>query len=152
MSKTFKGQFLVDQENVGRRLDAAIASKLGEFSRSRLKKEIENGAIRLNQKLVKPSVVLKNKDIITYDIENESVEALSPYAFPLQIYFQDEDVLVLEKPPNLITHPVMGLNTPSLVNVLIHHGIPLSPLGGTYRPGIVHRLYKDTTGVMVVAK
>jgi len=146
---------LTADESAEGRLDAWLTAQLGaEFSRSRVKVLIKDGMLTVNgapatdpQKKVRPGE--------TYEILLPEAEDPEPKGedIPLDILFEDEDVIVISKPSGLVVHPAAGNWTGTLVNALIHHcGDSLSGIGGVKRPGIVHRLDKDTTGVMIVAK
>lgn len=134
------------------RLDVFLFDKLPSFSRSRLQGLILSGNITVNNKLVKPSYVVKKNDIIKItfpDIKPMSVELQN---IPLNILYEDEDIIVINKPQGLTVHPGAGRYKDTLVNALLYYCKDLTGVGGTERPGIVHRLDKDTSGVMVVAK
>jgi 23S rRNA pseudouridine1911/1915/1917 synthase len=139
----------------GRRLDQWLAGELGpELSRSRIKGLIEAGAVTLNN-LPAPEAKLKLKDgdVIALTLPEAEPAEPEPEDIALDILFEDKDVIVINKPAGLVVHPGNGNWTGTLVNALIHHcADTLSGIGGVKRPGIVHRLDKDTTGVMVVAK
>ena len=146
---------LTADESAEGRLDAWLTAQLGaEFSRSRVKVLIKDGMLTVNgapaadpQKKVKPGDV--------YEILLPEPEDPEPKGedIPLDILFEDDDVIVISKPSGLVVHPAAGNWTGTLVNALIHHcGASLSGIGGVRRPGIVHRLDKETSGVMVVAK
>jgi len=137
------------------RLDAWLTSVLeGEFSRSRIKALIEQGAVMLNGKPVtEPKKKIAAGD--TVEIELPEPEDPEPKGedIPLDVLYEDDDLIVIAKPAGLVVHPGAGNWTGTLVNALIHHcGASLSGIGGVKRPGIVHRLDKDTSGAMVVAK
>lgn len=142
-------------EDAEGRLDAYLAGALGgEFSRNRLKSLIEQGEVTVNGTCVtEPKRKVRPGDQIEIGLpEPEAPEPLGEN-IPLDILYEDGDLIVLHKPPGLVVHPGAGNWTGTLVNALIHHcGDSLSGIGGVKRPGIVHRLDKDTSGVMVVAK
>lgn len=149
------GKVLIADQSATGRLDAWLAHALGgEFSRSRLKALIESGDVSLNGKPVtEPKHKVHPGD--TIEIVLPEPEAPEPLGedIPLNILYEDDDVVVLVKPAGLVVHPGAGNWTGTLVNALIHHcGASLSGIGGVRRPGIVHRLDKETSGVMVVAK
>ncbi len=146
---------LIVPEEASGRLDAWLAAALeGEMSRSRLKALIEGGSVFMNgQPVSEPKRKVHPGD--TVEIGLPEPEAPEPQGedIPLDVLYEDEDLIVLVKPAGLVVHPGAGNWTGTLVNALIHHcGLSLSGIGGVRRPGIVHRLDKDTTGVMVVAK
>ncbi|MBP2548672.1 23S rRNA pseudouridine1911/1915/1917 synthase [Neorhizobium galegae] len=142
-------------EDAAGRLDAWLTSVLeGEFSRSRLKALIEQGAITLNGKTcTEPKKKIAAGDTITIDLPEAEDPEPKGEDIPLEVLYEDEDLIVLVKPAGLVVHPGAGNWTGTLVNALIHHCAgSLSGIGGVKRPGIVHRLDKETSGVMVVAK
>lgn len=137
------------------RLDAYLAQALeGEFSRNRIKALIEQGEVTINDKPVtEPKRKVQPGDRITIGLPEAEDPEPKGEDIPLHVLYEDADVIVLVKPPGLVVHPGAGNWTGTLVNALIHHcGDTLSGIGGVKRPGIVHRLDKDTSGVMVVAK
>lgn len=146
---------LIADESAEGRLDVWLAGELGgEFSRSRLKQLIEQGAVFINGKAVteaKKKIRVGDEVVITMpDAEDPEPQGED---IPLDVLYEDDDVIVLNKPAGLVVHPGAGNWTGTLVNALIHHcGDTLSGIGGVKRPGIVHRLDKETSGVMVVAK
>ena len=137
------------------RLDAWLATMLeGEFSRNRIKSLIEEGAVSINGVAkVEPKRKVRPGDLIVIDLPEPLDPEPQGEDIPLDVLYEDEDLIVIAKPAGLVVHPGAGNWTGTLVNALIHHcGDSLSGIGGVRRPGIVHRLDKDTTGVMVVAK
>ena len=151
---SFCMEFTISLESdVGRRLDRFLAEHAADFSRSRLQALIRDGAISLNDRPTKPKQALNLGDIIRIDVPDPvPLEALAE-EIPLDILYEDEHLLVVNKPSGLVVHPAAGNHTGTLVNALLHHCRDrLSSIGGVERPGIVHRLDKDTSGCMVVAK
>jgi 23S rRNA pseudouridine1911/1915/1917 synthase len=145
----------VGPEAAGRRLDQWLAEQLApDLSRSRIKGLIEVGAVSVNgASAAEAKLKLKNQDKIAVLLPEPEPAEPEPEDIPLDILFEDKDVIVINKPAGLVVHPGNGNWTGTLVNALIHHcADTLSGIGGVKRPGIVHRLDKDTTGVMVVAK
>ncbi|MGJ5176543.1 RluA family pseudouridine synthase [Bradyrhizobium oligotrophicum] len=136
------------------RLDRVLAAKLPELSRSRLKALILAGQVSLRAAAVRdPAYHVTAGDTITIDVPEAAPAEPAAEAIPLQIVYEDDDIIVIDKPAGLVVHPAAGHETGTLVNALIAHcGASLSGIGGVKRPGIVHRLDKDTTGLMVVAK
>lgn len=145
-------EYLIPEEQEGQRLDSAIAGLSG-LSRSRVAALIEAGHVRANsQQVRKPSQKAIGGESISVDLPPaQAVQAL-PQDIPLEILYEDEDLAVINKPRGMVVHPAPGNPDGTLVNALLYHLRDLSGLGGELRPGIVHRLDKDTTGVMVVAK
>ncbi|MTI16618.1 RluA family pseudouridine synthase [Rhodobacteraceae bacterium RKSG542] len=145
---------IVDGAYAGNRIDAFLAGHLNEFSRNRLQALIKAGHVFIGgRKIVEPKTRVNEGETITLTVPE--AEPAEPQAenIPLDIVFEDEDLIVINKPAGLVVHPGAGNSTGTLVNALIHHcGASLSGIGGVKRPGIVHRLDKDTTGLLVVAK
>jgi 23S rRNA pseudouridine1911/1915/1917 synthase len=141
-------------EHAGDRLDRVLAASFGEFSRSRLKALIEAGAVAIDGCTIRdPSHRVNSGAAIVLNVPPPEPARPEAEAIPLKIVYEDDDIIVIDKPANLVVHPAAGHWTGTLVNALIAHcGDSLSGIGGERRPGIVHRLDKDTTGLMVVAK
>ena len=134
------------------RIDQYLASKLSDFTRSRIQSLIKEGNVKVNNTPVKTSYRLKAGDIIAISIPPSSPYLLNPEPLDLSIIYEDTSIIVLDKPPGLVIHPAPGHNSGTLVHGLLHHCDDLSGIGGVLRPGIVHRLDKDTSGLLVVAK
>jgi 23S rRNA pseudouridine1911/1915/1917 synthase len=141
------------------RLDRVLAVRLAELSRSRLKALILAGHVSIRSAIVKntpvrdPAYHVAAGDTITIDVPEPTAAEPAPEDIALDIVYEDDDIIVIDKPRGLVVHPAAGHETGTLVNALIAHcGASLSGIGGVKRPGIVHRLDKDTTGLMVVAK
>src|ERR1700689_3614029 len=149
---------LVAAEEAGERLDRVLARHLAEppaaLSRSRLKVLIEQGAVALDGKTIRdPSHHVNSGAAILVEVPPPEPAKPAGEPIPLNVVYEDDDIIVINKPRNLVVHPAAGHWTGTLVNALIAHcGDSLSGIGGERRPGIVHRLDKDTTGLMVVAK
>jgi 23S rRNA pseudouridine1911/1915/1917 synthase len=133
----------------GRRLDQALAEALPEFSRSRLKRWIDAGMLRVDGRVPRPRDLVGGGEHVTLDAPDEDAVAPVPQALPLVIAWQDEDVIVVDKPAGLVVHPGAGNRDRTLQNALLAHDPKLAKLP---RAGIVHRLDKDTTGLLVVAR
>jgi len=145
-------QFQVGQPSAGIRLDVFLAAACSDLSRSRIQKLIEQGAVRLAGMPVKRSHVVRAGETFELDVpEPEPVEIL-PEAIPLSILYEDAHVIAVNKPAGLVVHPSPGHSGGTLVNALLHHVRDFSGIGGELRPGIVHRLDRDTSGVLLVAK
>ena len=141
-------------DDAGKRLDAFLAGALALFSRNRIKDLILEGAVTVNgDPCSEPKHKVRDGDTVEV-VAPEPVEAEpQPENIPLDILFEDEHLIVIDKPVGMVVHPAPGSPSGTLVNALIHHcGPSLAGIGGVRRPGIVHRLDKDTSGVMVVAK
>src|SRR5580658_6342857 len=145
---------VVAAADAGDRLDRVLARHVTELSRSRLKTLIEAGAVAVDGATIRdPSHRVNSGMAISVDVPPPQPAKPAPEPIPLDAVYEDDDIIVINKPRNLVVHPAAGNWTGTLVNALIAHcGDSLSGIGGERRPGIVHRLDKDTTGVMVVAK
>ena len=141
---------LVDSRGVGQRLDHHLNTQLEE-SRSRIKKWISAGYILLNDRSVKAGYRLRPNDLITIQRVASEISTLLPQPIPLNIVFEDDDLVVIDKQPGLVMHPGAGNTSNTLVNGLLYHFEEVSQ-SHSVRPGIVHRLDKDTSGLLVVAK
>ena len=140
------------QPGEGERLDRFIASKLAEMSRARIQALIKDGHITLNGSTAKPGRLLVSGDLISVIIPDPVPAEAQPENIPLEILHEDNHIIVINKPHGLVVHPAAGNPDGTLVNALLHHCKSLSGIGGVERPGIVHRLDKDTSGCMVAAK
>jgi 23S rRNA pseudouridine1911/1915/1917 synthase len=139
----------VPGDDAGARLDRFLTSMLPEHSRSQIQRLIKQGQVRVAGRDAKPNQLVKVGEQISVDIP----EPVSPLLqLPLPILYQDRDVVVVDKPPGMVVHPAAGHSSGTLVNALLHHVDDLSGVGGEKRPGIVHRLDRGTSGLMVVAK
>ena len=135
----------------GIRLDKHIAMN-SEYSREYILKMIENGFILVNGKIVKPSYKVKENDLIVLDESYKEETDIIPTKMDLDIVYEDEDIIVVNKPSGLTVHPGSGNYSNTLVNGLMYYTNNLSDIGGEERPGIVHRIDKDTSGLLLVAK
>lgn len=137
-----------------KRVDSALAEILCEkgITRSRIQRLISEKRVFLNGKEVKPSQPVKAGDKVILNLLEEKKLEIVPLNFPLKIWYEDEDLFVVEKPSNMVTHPSCGHSDDTLVNVLLSLNIPLSNYQGKERAGIVHRLDKETSGLLVIAK
>ena len=145
-------ELLVPANEAKLRLDQFLAKLLPEFSRSRLQQLIRDGFVRLNNKTSRPRQIVRGGDKIELtEPALEKIETL-PEVIPLEILFEDDDLIVINKSPGLVVHPGTGHREHTLVNALLNHCETLSGIGGKERPGIVHRLDKETSGCLVVAK
>jgi 23S rRNA pseudouridine1911/1915/1917 synthase len=143
---------IVAEEMDGERLDAFVADQMEQLSRSVVKGLINEGKILVDQERQKASYRVREGDEISVEIPKPQVLDLQPRNIPLEIIYQDEDLAVINKPKGLVVHPAHGNWDYTMVNALLYHIKDLSGINGQIRPGIVHRLDKDTSGVMVVAK
>lgn len=141
----------LDEDN-GTRIDAYLRSHT-EFSRSRLSAMILEGAISINDAVVeKPSFRVEKGQVISLRIPEVRPVSIVPQDIPLDILYQDSDIVVVNKPCGMVVHPAAGNEDHTLVNALLYHVHDLSGIGGEMRPGIVHRLDKDTSGLILIAK
>lgn len=140
------------ERDQGRRLDQFLSEADLNLSRSQAKKLIEAGNILLNRKPTKPSAHLKAGDIVSGSVPKPEPISLIPESIPLTILYEDPSIVVIDKPPGMVVHPAYGNLSGTLVNALLYHCKDLAGINGVLRPGIVHRLDKDTSGVIVVAK
>ena len=147
-----KQTIIVPMEASGTRIDKFIGGLNVVSTRSRALQLIKNSLVKINGNDVKPSNILKGGEIVEIFIPEVSTSELIPMQLDLEILFEDEHLLVLNKPPGLVVHPAAGHEQDTLVNALLGNGIQFSMKFGDQRPGIVHRLDKDTSGVMVIAK
>ena len=143
-------KLVVGSDNKDIRLDNYMTSIL-DTSRSNITKHIKDGTIKVNDKVVKSGYMLKEKDIITYSEWKETTE-VEKENIPLDIYYEDEDVLVVNKKSGMVVHPGSGNYHGTLVNALTYYTDELSDINGTDRPGIVHRIDKDTSGLLLISK
>lgn len=134
------------------RLDAYLAEEYPQFSRSFLKNLIEQEHILLNGGRAKAGAKVKEGDEIVLEIPEAEEISAEPQDIPLEIVYQDGDIAVINKPQGMVTHPAPGNYSGTLVNALMYHIGDLSGINGELRPGIVHRLDKDTSGLLVIAK
>lgn len=143
---------VVDDENAGRRLDVVVNVMCKRHSRNHIKDLIKLGGVTVNGKPQKPSYSVSKGDRITICAEEPVDETLAPEAIPLDIVYEDATMLILNKPPGMPVHPGAGHHSGTLANALAYHFRELSDISGPQRPGIVHRLDRDTSGVICVAK
>jgi 23S rRNA pseudouridine1911/1915/1917 synthase len=146
----------VPPEHAGERLDSFLASQIPYTSRSQIRRAIENGDITVNDQTVKPSYSIRTGEEIQVELVRPAPLEAAPEPIPLKIIFEDNDIIVINKPAGMVTHPGAGVHSGTLANALVYHFTLLSQRlprrGGVSRPGIVHRLDMGTSGLMVVAK
>lgn len=143
---------LVLAEESPSRLDIFLSRKFPPFSRAQIQRQIKLGKVWLNGRAAKSHHLIHSGDEIVIELPPPISPRVEPENIPLEILYEDEHILVINKPPGIITHPAAGVYSGTLVNALLYHTRNLSQIGGEWRPGIVHRLDKDTSGVMVIAK
>ena len=139
-------------ETGGERIDRYLNGHLEGLSRSYIQKLVQENNILVNGKPVKANYIIRENDVITVQIPDAETPDILPENIPLDIIYQDHDLAIINKPVNLVVHPSPGHPNHTLVNAIMYHIKDLSTINGIYRPGIVHRLDKDTTGLLVVAK
>ena len=142
----------VPHDSEGLRLDRFLVAVLPDRSRSQIQRLINDGHVRVAGRETKPNQPVKTGQQIAVDITEPVAAAPQPEPLPLSILYQDRDVIVVDKPAGMVVHPAAGHASGTLVNALLHHIDDLSGIGGERRPGIVHRLDRGTSGLMVVAK
>lgn len=138
-------------KEAGNRLDKALAD-LTELSRSQANEAIKAGTVLVNGKSAKAKYAVKEDDVITYKLPEEEVLEYKAEDIPLDIIYEDADVAVVNKPQGMVVHPSAGHTSGTLVNALMYHVKDLSSINGVVRPGIVHRIDKDTSGLLMIAK
>ena len=144
--------YTIEEQHPGERIDKAVSSLQTEWSRTQIGNWVSEGVLTVNGEVVKPKYKVKTGDVI--EITVPEVEELEIVAedLNLEIIYEDADVLVVNKPRGMVVHPAPGHTTGTLVNGLMHHCTDLSGINGVMRPGIVHRIDKDTSGLLMVAK
>ncbi len=143
----------LEVEKNSSRLDSYLSQEIPDLSRSRIQQLIEQGNVQLNGEVCKSKkVTIKQGDFIVLEIPQPEPLDLQPEDIPLDILYEDEQILILNKPAGLVVHPAPGHPNGTLVNALLAHCPNLPGIGGVQRPGIVHRLDKDTTGAIAIAK
>lgn len=138
-------------KEAGVRLDKAVAD-LTELSRSQANEAIKAGTILVNNQRQKARYAVKLGDVISYELPKEEVLDYQPENIPIEIVYEDSDVAVVNKPQGMVVHPSVGHTSGTLVNALLYHVKDLSTINGVVRPGIVHRIDKDTSGLLMIAK
>ena len=152
MQQSTEITFVVKEDQEGQRLDVFVAANHSALSRSQVKLAIEEGDVLVNSKAPKASQLLKAGDVIVLK-QKPAVEGIvAPQDIPLDIVYEDASIIVINKPAGMVTHPAPGNYENTLVNALLFHCHDLSGIGGVVRPGIVHRLDKGTSGLIVAAK
>jgi len=145
--------FNIDADDAGTRADKYIAESLSDMSRSYIKKLIDSGSLTIDYKAVKGSYKLREGDRLILAIPDPEQLRIETENIPLDIVYEDDDIIVVNKPQGMVVHPAPGNYSGTLVNALMYHcGDSLSGINGVMRPGIVHRIDKDTSGLLVVCK
>ena len=143
--------FKIGPDDVGVRLDAFLASQIESWSRARLQRVIEAEDVLVNGKPSKPSYKLREHDELEVELTSPATTSFTPEAIPIEIVYEDDTLVVVNKPAGLVVHPAAGIHSGTLANALAYHFQQL-PNASSVRPGIVHRLDRDTSGLLVVAK
>lgn len=142
-----------EEDEIGKRIDVYISSFRDDLSRSQVQKLIENGKITINGKETKNNYKLHKNDIIEIEIPDPEPLDIVPEDIPLDICYEDKDIIIINKPQGMVVHPAPGHYSGTIVNAIMYHcGDDLSGINGCMRPGIVHRIDKDTSGIIVIAK
>ena len=144
--------FLVHSQDSSKRLDVFLSQKGPALSRSQIKKLIETGKVQIDGRKAKAGLRLRENEVVTLTIPEPRRLEIEAEAIPLKVLYEDRHLIVVDKPAGLVVHPGAGNYSGTLVNALLHRCPDLAGIGGVLRPGIVHRLDKDTSGVLVVAK
>lgn len=146
-------EFLVLEDDEGDRLDVYLANELGDMSRSYIQKIIKDKKVSVNTKIEKSKYLVKEDDKIIVEIPAPKLLDVTPQDIPIDIVYEDSDVLIVNKPQDMVVHPAPGNYDNTLVNAILYHCKDnLSSINGVIRPGIVHRIDKDTSGLLMVAK
>ncbi len=145
-------KLVVNEIDSNQRLDKFLSTHFEEFSRTHIAKLIEEGHCLVNQKEAKASLRLKANDIVELDIPEAKELEIIKEDIPLDVIYEDQDLLIINKPQGMVVHPANGHYEHTLVNAILHHCNDLSGINGVLRPGIVHRIDKDTSGLICVAK
>ena len=148
-----KKEIFVTEEISGDRIDKFLSEQCEELSRSFLQKLLKSGEVYVNTKAVKPSYKVTEGDMISFEVPEAVEPEILPEDIPLEILYEDHDVVLVNKPKGMVVHPAAGHYTGTLVNALMFHcKDDLSGINGVMRPGIVHRIDMDTTGVLIICK
>lgn len=143
----------VDENDENKRLDSFLSEITPDVSRSKIQSLIKNGGVKLNDEAKKPSYQLKENDKIEFELPQDEEIKIEPQNIPLEIVYEDENMLVVNKPSGMLTHPTAIERENTLVNALLYHfGDNLSDINGVFRRGILHRLDRNTSGLLMIAK
>ena len=146
-------EFLVIDEEKGNRLDVYLASQLGDISRNYIQKIIKDKKVKVNGKEEKAKYAVKEDDKVVIEVPKPKLLEVIPQDIPIDILYEDEDLLIVNKPQDMVVHPAPGNYENTLVNAILYHcKEKLSSINGVIRPGIVHRIDKDTSGILMIAK
>lgn len=145
-------RFIIGEENENERVDKVLAALLTDCSRSYLQKLVKQELVLVNNETVKPSTLLKVEDELTIDVPELKIPEIIPENIPIEIVYEDSDLLIINKSKGMVVHPAPGHYSGTLVNAILFHCHDLSGINGILRPGIVHRIDKDTTGLLIICK
>lgn len=145
-------EFIIDENSVNCRLDVYLSQEFEDKSRSYIQKLVDEGNVTVNDKNKKSNYKLKINDKVTLNLPELEELVIQPENIELDILYEDSDLIVINKPQGMVVHPAPGNYTGTLVNALVYHCKDLSGINGVARPGIVHRIDKDTSGILVIAK
>ncbi|MBQ7564834.1 MAG: RluA family pseudouridine synthase [Lachnospiraceae bacterium] len=145
-------RFQIDEDTAGMRIDKCLSEAYEELSRAYIQKLIKDRLVLINGRVCKPSSVADAGDQIFFSTPDSVIPDILPENIPLEILYEDEDVIVVNKPKGMVVHPAAGHYSGTLVNALMYHCRDLSGINGVLRPGIVHRIDKDTTGAVIACK
>src|SRR5262245_27293747 len=145
-------RFQVGSPSAGTRLDVFLTGACSDLSRSRIQKLIEEGRVRVGAVAARRAHLVRAGEEVSIEVPEPRESKLEAEDIPLSILYEDEHLLAIDKPPGLVVHPAPGHASGTLVNALLHHVRDLAGVGGELRPGLVHRLDRDTSGVLLVAK
>ena len=145
--------YRITEEDAGSRIDSFLAEQLEEISRSRIQQLIKEGLVQVNAGSVKANYRIAEEDEITVDLPDPEPVQILPENIPLDIIYEDDDVLLVNKPKGMVVHPAQGHTSGTLVNAVMYHcGDSLSGINGELRPGIVHRIDRNTSGLLIICK
>ena len=145
-------KIIIDEKYIGQRIDKVLSKEMTDYSRTQIQLLIQNGHVKVNNQIIKASYKLESNDVIDIHIPEPENTDILPEDIPLNIVYEDSDVIVVNKPTGMIVHPSAGIYNGTLVNALLYHCHDLSGINGVNRPGIVHRIDKETSGLLMVAK
>ena len=146
-------KYIIEDKDTSKRLDIFLSENIDWVTRSYIKNLIDNGKILVNSKVVKAGYKVKKNDVIDVELIEKQSENIVPEDIPLDIIYEDNDIIIVNKPKGMVVHPANGNYNGTMVNSLMNsHKDNLSSINGVIRPGIVHRIDKDTSGILVVAK
>ncbi len=146
-------KYTIDDISVGNRIDKYLVSECPEYSRSYIQKLLENGNVLVNNKVIKSNYKVRANDLVVLSIDDPEELDIEPENISLNIIYEDDDIIIVDKPKGMVVHPAPGHYSGTLVNALMYHCRDnLSSINGVLRPGIVHRIDMDTTGLLVVCK